>query len=68
MAELVFDEGASRWLERVYRIEDAVRRRRIARGALAASPGERILDAGCGPGFYCAEWTSPAFEDTLICP
>jgi SAM-dependent methyltransferase len=22
---------------------------------LAAAPGERILDVGCGPGFYCAE-------------
>ena len=25
------------------------------REALGAAPGERILDVGCGPGFYCAE-------------
>jgi arsenite methyltransferase len=39
----------------MYEIGDARRRRRLARAALAAAPGERILDVGCGPGFYCAE-------------
>jgi len=39
----------------VYRIDDAVRRRRIVRDALGAVTGERILDVGCGPGFYCLE-------------
>jgi len=34
---------------------DAVRRRCLVRAALGASPYERILDVGCGPGFYCAE-------------
>ena len=53
--QLVFDEDAARRIEALYLIGDAVRRRRIVREALAAAPGERILDAGCGPGFYCAE-------------
>ena len=55
MSQLEFDEKAARQLEAVYLIADAVRRRRIVRGALGASAGERVLDVGCGPGFYCAE-------------
>jgi arsenite methyltransferase len=55
MSQLIFDEQAARDLEAVYHIGDAVRRRAIVREALGAAPGERILDVGCGPGFYCAE-------------
>jgi arsenite methyltransferase len=53
--QLVFDEEAARRIEAIYLIGDAVRRRRIVRDALAAATGERILDVGCGPGFYCVE-------------
>ena len=53
--QVVFDEGASRRLEAVYRIGDVVRRRGLVRSSLAAASGERILDVGCGPGFFCAE-------------
>jgi arsenite methyltransferase len=55
MSQLEFDEDAARRIEALYLIRDAVRRRRLVRAALAARPGERILDVGCGPGFYCAE-------------
>jgi ubiquinone/menaquinone biosynthesis C-methylase UbiE len=55
MSQLVFDEEAARQIEAIYQIGDAARRRGIVREALSAAPGERILDVGCGPGFYCAE-------------
>jgi arsenite methyltransferase len=52
---LEFDEGVGQQLEVVYRTRDILRRRRLVHEALAAQPGERILDVGCGPGFYVAE-------------
>ena len=55
MSQVEFDEEMAARIEALYRIGDAVRRRRIVREALGAASGERILDVGCGPGFYCAE-------------
>jgi arsenite methyltransferase len=55
MSQLAFDEQTGKRLELLYRIKDAVRRREIVRAGLAAADGERLLDVGCGPGFFCAE-------------
>lgn len=55
MGQLEFDEQAGRELEALYRTGDAVRRRRLVLEALAARPGERVADVGCGPGFVVAD-------------
>ena len=38
-----------------YRRRDMRRRRELVHETFGAAPGERILDAGCGPGFYTSE-------------
>ena len=66
VSQLAFDENTGRQLEALSRIGDAVRRRRLVRAALGASPGELILDLGCGPGFYCAELLDEVGPDGRI--
>ena len=55
MSQLVFDDSLVDQLESLYHKRDILRRRGLVREAVAAQPGERILDVGCGPGFYVAE-------------
>ncbi len=55
MTQLSFDETLLQQLEILYRTRDVLHRRQLVRDALGAKPGERILDVGCGPGFYAAE-------------
>jgi arsenite methyltransferase len=55
MSQLEFNEQTAADLEDVYSRRDIRRRRALVHEALAAAPGERVLDAGCGPGFYVAE-------------
>ena len=52
MAQLEFDENLVDALEVLYHRRDVLRRRRLVLDALNAQPGERLLDVGCGPGFY----------------
>jgi arsenite methyltransferase len=55
MNQIVFDESLARQMETLYRTRDVRRRRALVGEALAARAGERILDVGCGPGFYVEE-------------
>jgi arsenite methyltransferase len=55
VSQLSFDADLLPRLEALYRTRDILRRRRLVRDAVAAVPGERILDVGCGPGFYSTE-------------
>ena len=55
MSQIVFDERTAQHLEVTYRTRDVLRRRRLVREALAVETGHRVLDVGCGPGFYSAE-------------
>jgi arsenite methyltransferase len=66
MNRLVFDEEMGKQLEVVYRSRDVLRRRRLVREAVLARPGERILDVGCGPGFYVTEFLEQVGPEGLV--
>jgi ubiquinone/menaquinone biosynthesis C-methylase UbiE len=55
VSQISFNAETAKALDRAYHKRDMLRRRRHVRAALDAAPGERILDIGCGPGFYVAE-------------
>ena len=55
MSQLEFDQRTVERLNRLYATRDVLRRRELVRAALGARSGDRILDMGCGPGFYVIE-------------
>lgn len=50
-----FDEAAATRLRRTYGTPTVVEQRRRTRARLAAQPGEKLLDLGCGPGLLAVE-------------
>jgi len=55
VSQLEFDRRLVERLERLYATRDVVRRRELVRVALGSRAGDRVLDVGCGPGFYVTE-------------
>lgn len=55
MSQLSFDEETAKRIESLYFTRDAERRRKLVREVLGANRGDRVIDVGCGPGFYCLE-------------
>lgn len=66
MAQLSFDDSLVDRLEAMYRSRDVLRRRRLIHEALAIQPGERVLDVGCGPGFFAAELAGATGGDGVV--
>lgn len=66
MSQLAFDRRTAERLEQAYRARDIVRRRELVYGALQPRAGERILDVGCGPGFYVAELVERVRRDGFV--
>jgi arsenite methyltransferase len=66
VTQLAFDEDVARQIEALYLTRDAARRRRLVREALGTQPGDRVLDVGCGPGFYCLEIAEEVGPDGLV--
>lgn len=66
MSQIFFDESFVEQLEALYRTRDVLRRRALVYDALGARSGDRILDAGCGPGFYVAELLDQVGDDGFV--
>jgi arsenite methyltransferase len=66
VAQLEFDEETSKRLEAAYAGRDMVRRRELVSEAVAARPGDRVLDIGCGPGFYVRELLEQVGPDGAV--
>lgn len=61
-----FDEAAATRLRRAYSTPTVVEQRRRTRARLAAQPGERLLDLGCGPGLLALELAGEVGPDGAI--
>ena len=66
MSGLTFNEDAARHLARVYLTPDVVAQRAETMKQLALSPGERVLDIGCGPGFLCESIAAAVGSDGAV--
>ena len=66
MSQLEFDRRLVERLEQLYATRDVLRRRELVRAALDARAGDRVLDVGCGPGFYVTELLQVVGRNGLV--
>src|SRR5260221_11979286 len=66
MSGLTFTEDAARQLARVCLTPDVVAQRAETMKQLTLSPGERVLDVGCGPGFLCESIAAAVGSDGAV--
>lgn len=66
MSQLQFDQNMVEAMERLYASRDVLRRRALVRAALGAQAGDRVLDIGCGPGFYVTELLETVAADGQV--
>ena len=50
----------------LYGTPDVLRRRQLVSDALGVAPDERVIDVGCGPGFYVAELLEQVGSDGSV--
>jgi ubiquinone/menaquinone biosynthesis C-methylase UbiE len=66
LSQLEFDRSLVERLEQLYATRDVLRRRELVRAALGARAGDRVLDLGCGPGFYVTELADVVGRDGRV--
>jgi arsenite methyltransferase len=66
VSQLEFDRRLVERLERLYATRDVLRRRELVHAALGVRAGDRVLDVGCGPGFYVAELLEVVGRDGFV--
>lgn len=65
-SNLQFGQSQADYMAAFYELADIRRRRSLVLDALAARPGEHILDVGCGPGFYLADLAQVVGDDGSV--
>jgi len=66
MSGITFTEEAARKLEAMYTTADVIAQRAETLRLLALTPGERVIDIGCGPGFLGEDMAAAVGTDGSV--